>query len=180
MTEDRAKDYLNQIKSQSFFDDKTTRGSLRYNVDWYRRKALQSHVWFRIVGFLTVFLSVSLPFALKLWPEPKIVEGNSVALLGLTPGNLAAVLSWLIALAGGASGFFQWGRSWQSRTEAYLRLERLLMEWEIAVHSPQVTIDQISAATKKMVTEARETIKAETSAFFEEVQFPEVDAPPED
>lgn len=182
-----ARSYLDEIKKQSFFGDKDRVGSLKWNVAWYRKKATKSHNWFRSVGFLTVFLSVSLPFALTVWPETKqVVEnvGGKEVIKDITQNpwllsktDMAAALSWLIALAGGANGFFQWGRTWQSRTEAYLRLERLFMEWEVAVHQATVTLDIVTNLTKKMVTEARETIKSETGAFFEEIQFPEVDAP---
>jgi len=183
------RNYLGEIKKQSFFGDINRDGSLKWNVIWYRKKAKKSHYWFRFVGFLTVFLSVSLPFALTVWPESVTIQvienvaGKEVIKditqhpWLLSPTGVAAAFSWLIALAGGANGFFQWGRTWQSRTEAYLRLERLFMEWEVAVQRATVTLDIVTNLTKKMVTEARETIKSETGAFFEEIQFPEVDAP---
>ena len=156
--------YLNQIKEKNFFAGEDMRGSLKFNIKWYRKKASLSHTCFRTVGFATVFLSVSLPFATAIG-EP---EDQARAVM---------LVSWLIALAGGANGFFQWGRTWQSRTEAYLRLERLLMEWEITVNNPNAKVENITLATKKLVNEARETIKSETGAFFEEVQFPDVKAP---
>lgn len=154
--------YLNAIKENKFFLDETNEGSLRFNIKWYRERASVSHKWFRIVGFTTVFLSITLPFVSQVFPnkaEPTVY------------------MSWLIALAGGANGFFQWGRTWQSRTEAYLRLERLYMEWEILTHGPNISIKDVTLATKTLVFEARETIKTETGAFFEEVQFPEIKAP---
>ncbi|WP_394202914.1 SLATT domain-containing protein [Shewanella waksmanii] len=155
------KDYLGRIKQQSFFGDASTAGSLKSNIRWYQNCARTSHHWFRVVGFTTVFLSVSLPFMAAIYP-------NEV--------QPTVIMSWLIALAGGANGFFQWGRAWQSRTEAYIRLERLMMQWEVAVHDPNAEISAIITATNKLVTDARETIKNETGTFFEEVQFPEVES----
>ena len=176
---DTVRAYLERIESQAFFSDEEQVGSLKWNVAWYRKKASHAHLYFRVVGFATVLLSVSLPFMLALWQTlATATEGaNSETFLGMTATGMTAVISWLIAIAGGACGFFQWGRSWQSRTEAYLRLERLFLEWQVSVRSPTATIETIVAATQKMVIEARETIKSETSAFFDEVQFPEVDAP---
>lgn len=159
---DEVKNYLDRIKQQSFFGEESVSGSLKYNIKWYRDKAAVSYRCFRGVGFAAIFLSITLPFVSVIWQKNAIPVG---------------VISWLIALAGGANGFFQWGRTWQSRTEAYIRLERLIMEWEIAVHNPSAKINEIAGATKKLVSEARETIKNETGAFFEEVQFPEVEAP---
>ncbi|QLE86533.1 DUF4231 domain-containing protein [Shewanella sp. Scap07] len=164
------KDYLTRIKQQSFFGCAKIDGSLKNCIDWYRSRAKLSHYCFRIVGFTTVVLSVSLPFSSQL--EAMMGEANNASQAMTT----TMIMSWLIALAGGANGFFQWGRSWQSRTEAYMRLERLTMEWEITVHTPAVQLQDVILATKKYVNDSRETIKSETGTFFEEVQFPEVES----
>lgn len=156
------RNYLDEIQRQTFFGEVQTDGSLKFNMRWYRSKASTAHRYFRGFGFVTILLSVSLPFVVSIWNEVWV----------------ASMLSWLIALTGGANGFFQWGKSWQSRTEAYLRLERLLMEWEVAVQKNGLMVDDVSTLTMKLILDARETIKAETGAFFEEIQFPEVNDKP--
>jgi hypothetical protein len=163
--------YLEALKTQTFFADETREGSVRWNINWYKRRAPLMRTLFRVIGFLSLLLSITLPFAMGIAPTPEVKQ------------TVTLVLAYLIALAGALNGFFQWNRSWQGYLETQLTLERLQMEWELGIAAYRGKTDNASLLkvqdlTLTFVSAARAAITAETKAYFEEVKFPTLSASP--
>jgi hypothetical protein len=114
-------DYVTKLKQdQIFFGPEDKMGSIRWYIKWYRDKAPAKRIWFRAFGLVTLVTSISLPFVIS------FVAEASKALV-------ASFLAWIIALAGGINGFFQFNKSSQNYIETHFRLEKLLMEWELSM-----------------------------------------------
>lgn len=158
------KTYLAELEKQPFFGGADIEGSVRWYINWYRKHANSKRLWFRLWGGLTLIVSVSLPFVLSYFPE------DSKTLVA-TGG------AWIIALAGGLNGFFQFNKSWQSYIETQYRLEHLLMNWELGRASLSGSSDadalkKLQESAKTFVESARAAITDETKSYFEEVKFP--------
>lgn len=156
--------YLVALENQIFFSDADKEGSVRWYINWYRKHADGKRLWFRRFGVLTLTVSISLPFVLFYVPE------DSKTLVA-TGG------AWIIALAGGLNGFFQFNKSWQSHIEAQYRLEHLLMNWELdraslSSSSDADALKKLQESAKTFVESARAAITDETKSYFEEVKFP--------
>ncbi|HEX2930670.1 MAG TPA: hypothetical protein VHV54_13190, partial [Candidatus Binatia bacterium] len=107
---------------------------------------------------------ISLPFVISFVPEA------SKALV-------ASFLAWIIALAGGINGFFQFNKSWQNYIETHFKLEKLLMEWELSMaglagRSDDESLQEAQNLTAALIAGARAAITDETKSYFEEVKFP--------
>ena len=156
-------EYIEQLRSQTFFSGEGTRGSVRWQIKWYRDKAYRHRLWFRWIGGITLFISISLPFVVGLPTDPT------------KKAHIATSVAWLLAVFGGASGFFQWSKNWQSYTEAYMNLERLLMKWELLVSKSigdESVLQVVQKAAENFVLDAGTVITDETKNYFEEVKFP--------
>lgn len=158
--------YLATLKNTTFFGPEDTKGSVRWYIKWYRDAAPRKRSWFRTLGAIGLFLSISLPFITSLAPEPD-------------KAIISSAIAWAIALVGGANGFFQFNRTWQGYIEAQFKLERLLMEWELAVSNyfgkeSETDLQAVQELTKSFVITARSAITDETNSFFEEVKFPNI------
>ena len=156
--------YLERLKDQKFFRPENEEGSIRYNIKWYREHAPTERIFFRAAGGVALLLSISLPFIVGLADE-------------MAKAKIASGIAWAIALAGAANGFFQWNKTWQGYVETQFRLERLLMEWELAVSAYSGKTDEnslkaVEALTKAFVNSSRSAITDETKSYFEEVKFP--------
>lgn len=156
--------YLTDLEKQRFFGDKDIEGSVRWYINWYGKHAIRKRLWFRFWGVLTLVVSISLPFVLFYFPED---YKPLVATCG----------AWIIALAGGVNGFFQFNKAWQSYIETQYRLEHLLANWELdraalADSSPPDDLKRLQASAKNFVDSARAAITDETKSYFEEVKFP--------
>jgi len=158
-------DYVAKLRQdQIFFGPEDKVGSIRWYIKWYRDKAPAKRIWFRAFGLVTLVTSISLPFVIAFVPEA------SKALV-------ASFLAWIIALAGGINGFFQFNKSWQNYIETHFKLEKLLMEWELSISallgkSDDESLIKAQELTAALVTGARAAITDETKSYFEEVKFP--------
>ena len=157
--------YLERLKNQKFFRTENEEGSIRYYIKWYREHAPTKRFLFRTAGLVALFLSISLPFIIGLVDDE------------MAKAKVASGIAWAIALAGAANGFFQWNKTWQGYVEAQFRLERLLMEWELAVSaysgkSDENSLEIVEGLTKAFVISSRSAITDETKSYFEEVKFP--------
>ena len=156
-------EYIEKLRNQLFFGNEKAQGSVRWRIKWYRDRACRHKLWFRWAGGITLFISISLPF-----------------LVGLTDDNIvkatiATYLSWFLAVLGGASGFFQWNKNWQSYTEAHMGLEKLLMDWELLVSKSlgdDTKLGEVQKAAEDFVLGANKIVIDETKSYFEEVKFP--------
>lgn len=158
-------DYVTKLKQdQIFFGPEDQVGSIRWYIKWYRDKAPAKRIWFRAFGLVTLVTSISLPFVISFVPEA------SKALV-------ASFLAWIIALAGGINGFFQFNKSWQNYIETHFKLEKLLMEWELSMaglagRSDDESLQEAQNLTAALIAGARAAITDETKSYFEEVKFP--------
>lgn len=156
--------YLAALERQVFFADEHVQGSVRWYIRWYRERAPAKRCWFRIWGGVALVASISLPFALSFFPEADKPQ-------------VAAAGAWLIALAGGLNGFFQFNKTWQAYVETQYKLEHLLMAWDleraalIGSTDPGAMV-RLQEAAKNFVLAARAAITDETKSYFEEVKFP--------
>ncbi len=159
--------FIEAVHAQPFFGDEHQQGSIRWYIAYYKERAPQRRLAFRVSGFFLLFLSISLPF-----------------LVGISPENyqatVASALSWFIALVAAASSFFNWQRTWQGYTQTQMTLQFLLTEWELktaearsaATETEGVAI--LREALNKIVAGVTEAVSQETAQYFEGVHVPQV------
>jgi hypothetical protein len=156
--------YLTELEKQPFFGGADIEGSVRWYINWYRKHADGKRLWFRRFGVITLIASISLPFILFYIPDeskPLVATGGA----------------WIIALAGGLNGFFQFNKSWQNYIETQYRLEHLLTNWELECAAQSSSNDpdalkNLHESARTFVESARAAITDETKSYFEEVKFP--------
>ena len=69
--------FLEALNDQTYFRDEQTAGSIRWYIDYYKRRAPGRRIAFRASGFLILFLGISLPMITGLTPEAH--QASSVA-----------------------------------------------------------------------------------------------------
>lgn len=158
--------FLEALNDQTFFKDEQTAGSIRWYIDYYKRRAPGRRIAFRASGFLILFLGISLPMITGLTPEAH-------------QASVASILAWLIAVVAAANSFFNWQQGWQGYTQTQLSLQFALAEWDMAVAearsaaSDEEGLAIAKESLKKLVKSVTDAIAMETAQFFEGVKFPE-------
>jgi len=159
--------YLAELDQQVSFGDESRVGSIRWNIEWYRKRAPWRRNAFRISGLMLLIVSVSLPFASAVFPKEST--------LWLLPA-----LGYVVAIISALNAFFQWQRAWQSYRTAHLQLEAAWSDWQasraeaVAESDGQKAFAAVTSAAHRLLGRASDIITSEKGELFR--LLPAVDA----
>lgn len=160
--------FLDKLKEQVAFKEASEQGSIRWYIDWYRKRIPSRQKWFRGVGSAIVVITVSLPFIAFVFSSS---FGSSIVTNTYKDVPLQFV-AWVLAVLGALNAFLQLQPTWQGYTVAQSQLVSAWWEWEVSRDAAEVEPDQknalsmATAAAVKLVNKASQVIHAETGAFF--------------
>jgi len=132
--------------------------------NWFERNSSRPRILFRLVGSVTIILSVLVPFLITLdglW-KTLILPIATLTIAGLTSINT----------------FFQWQNQWQGNRQTQYALEHLLLKWEIEIVKAKFHMDSEEAmemaieSTSKLLDQARDITSSTTGDYFKGVQLP--------
>jgi hypothetical protein len=137
------------------------------SIDWYENHTNFPRIVFRILGCLTIFLSVVIPF---------------IAQLNLTDPDfqkmLITGLSLAITFVTGITTFFKPDQTWKLNMGAKLNLEALYATWKLEILEAKSKDDEkektkLCFSTSHQFLEAAQSVTASnTEGFFTNITFP--------
>jgi hypothetical protein len=164
------KHYLEALSSTGFLGNASTPESFDYMVAYYRGRAGNKRLGFRITSVALIILSSALPVIAG--------YGQLFTFRGYVRENLVlAVVSALVAVLAGLNNHFRWEVGWKSQTEALFALQALKAEWDAAVAKAEVSpgaerVAELDAAFERFRTRTFEVVHAEMGDFFKVQQAP--------
>jgi hypothetical protein len=148
----------------------------------YRRQARRYFVWFRLVGTVEIFLSLSLP-VIVLVGATTLAAGTGANGQGTTGGSTSdlviVVVSILIALATALQNFFRWHENWQLFSSQGLSLDSLVTEWRFEMiklidGEPAGSVSDALEKTGAFLQALSQSLRSEHETFADAVSSPEV------
>jgi Protein of unknown function (DUF4231) len=131
-------------------------------LQWYTTHKALPRVLYRLVGIVTVILSVTLP-----------------ALTAATFRNKDVTISCIsivIAALTGLGSFYHWDRTWQKNATAQASIEAFLAKWELELArakelvAPADRTKHVYDATDDLIANTSRVISSETQDFFNNLQ----------
>ena len=154
-------DYVAQLDQITLLKDATTKGSIRWYINWYEEHFPRAHWKYRLagVGVLLVALYAALGLKGEGW---------------LSVSFVAATAAFLVSL----NAFFAWGAAWRVYFHAKVRLEFLLQAYEAQLIDARSQSDEtkaietVRAGFNDLLQKSGETIAEEARGYFESLKFP--------
>lgn len=153
-------DYMAQLNKITALKDATTKGSIRWYIDWYDKHYPLARMKYRFAGIAVLVVALYAVYDAKAsW---------------ISVGTVAATGAFLVAL----NAFFAWGTAWRVYFHAKVRLEFLLQAYEArlieARRQPDSTkaIAIVSASFSDLLQKSGEAIADEAKGYFDNLKFP--------
>lgn len=125
---------------------------------WYKDHTKGPRTFYRLVGIVTIILSVTLPAlaSAKFKYNEIIVPAISVVIAALT----------------GLGSFYHWERTWRGNSTAQMALEQAVGKWELELRRAEFVVvqkdrvDHVIKATDDLLANTGTVLSSESQGFF--------------
>jgi hypothetical protein len=131
-------------------------------LQWYATHKVLPRVLYRLVGIVTVILSVTLPALTAATFKNKDVTISCISIV--------------IAALTGLGSFYHWDRTWQKNATSQASIEAFLAKWELELARAKEFVaaadrtKHVYDATDDLIANTSRVISSETQDFFNNLQ----------
>lgn len=155
-------EYLISLQYLTFFKDEDTKGSVAYNINWYKKRHPYYRVAYRTAGLLLLVLAFAIPLWITLeQPEIALLSGFGAFIVGL-----ASFYSWKSAWA----GYYLAQFNLESLTDIYN--ESITRASLLASTDNDKALEIAVKATQDFMTGSTEVVNEETKGYFKSTKLP--------
>lgn len=153
-------DYIARLNQITLLKDATTKGSIRWYINWYEKHYPLARMKYRLAGIAVLVVALYAAYD---------ANANWISV-----GTVAATGAFLVAL----NAFFAWGSAWRVYFHAKVRLEFLLQAHEAHLIEARYQSDSakaiamVSASFSDLLQKSGEAIADEAKGYFDNLKFP--------